>query len=118
MHLYRLNETITRRTPEEFFGEDEKAGQYVAVLSPEEWIATRDRFGMDIELEPYGAEIISTKAEVNYDALTGSFLIPDRSALGEKDYRFSFALDEKGIVFIDPGKKAAAMTEEIAKNKH
>jgi magnesium transporter len=118
MLLYRLNENITRCTPEEFFGEGEKSGQYVAVLNPEEWIASRDCFGMDIELEPYGAEIISTKAEVNYDALTGSFLIPDRSALGEKDYRFSFALDEKGIVFIDPGKKAAAMTEEIAKNKH
>ena len=118
MLLYRLNETITPCSPEEFFGAGEKTGQYVAVLNPEEWIANRDLFKMGIELEPYGAEIISTKAEVNYDSMTGSFLIPDRSALGTRDDRFSFALDEKGIVFIDPGKKAAQMTDEIARSKH
>ena len=117
MILYRLNETMTPCVPEEFFGA-EKPGQYVAVLTPQEWAAKRDLFNMGIEIDPAGAEIISTKADVNYDSLTGSFLIPDRKALGEKDSRFSFALDEKGMVFIDSSGSAEAMTAEIARSRH
>ena len=118
MLIYRLNENITPCSPEDFFGAEEKSGQYVAVISPEEWKAKSGLFNMGIELDPAETEIISTKADVNYDSLTGDFLIPDRSALGEKDSRFSFALDEKGIVFIDSSGKAGEMTENIAKSKH
>ncbi|MGX8704625.1 MAG: magnesium transporter CorA family protein, partial [bacterium] len=42
-----------------------------------------------------------TKAEVNIDSLTGSFSIPDRKEPQTRDFEFSFAMDEKGIVFID-----------------
>ncbi|MBP3266870.1 MAG: magnesium transporter CorA, partial [Ruminococcus sp.] len=45
--------------------------------------------------------IHSTKAEVNYDSLTGTFSIPDRKDISGPDTKFAFALDEKGIVFID-----------------
>ena len=119
MIFYKLNENLTTCTAAELFtGEGTKQSQYVAVVTPKEWAENRDLFNMGIELEPYGPEIISTKAEVNFDSLTGTFQIPDRSALGAKDDRFAFALDEKGIVFIDPTGKAAEMTDTIAKSKH
>jgi len=119
MQFYKLNETITSCSPEELFQDGQaKQGQYVAVLTPEEWTANRELFNMGIELDPAEEEIISTKAEVNYDSLTGSFLIPDRNALGEKAWKFSFALDEKGIVFIDSSSKAAEMTADIARSRH
>ncbi len=91
--------------------------QYAAVLTPEEWQAHRAAFDMGIELEPDAGNIHATKAEVNYDSLTGSFLIPDRDALGERSAAFAFALDEKGVVFIDGSGAAAGYLERIGKTK-
>ena len=118
MLLYRLGENIIPCGAEEIFSSDSDGKeQYVAVLTPSEWNERRSFFNMGIELDPAENDIISTKAEVNYDSLTGSFLIPDRSALGSKDWGFSFALDEKGIVFIDKSGKAKEMTEAIANSR-
>ena len=61
--------------------------------------------------------IHSSKAEVSFGSLTGSFRIPDRNDLTEKDYRFAFALDEKGVVFIDDTGVATRMIGEIARSK-
>ena len=91
--------------------------QYVAVLSPEQWQAERESYDMGIELEPDARDIHGTKAEVNYDSLTGTFLLPDRGALTEKQARFAFALDEKGVVFIDESGAAARIIDCIAKTK-
>ncbi|MBR5730510.1 MAG: magnesium transporter CorA, partial [Firmicutes bacterium] len=110
---------MTQCVPEEFFAEGaEKPGQYVAALTPGEWAEKRGQFGISLEQDPAMSETVSTKAEVNYDSLTGSFLIPDRGALDGKEWRFSFALDGKGIVFIDPSGKAEEMIDSIAKSKH
>ena len=80
--------------------------QFVAVLSSAEWKEYRDSFDMGIELDPDGSDIFTTKAEVNFDSLTGSFSIPDREDFSREDYKFAFVLDEKGIVFIDDNGRA------------
>ena len=77
--------------------------QYVVLLSPEEWQQERDDFEMGIDMEPDAINIYTTKAEVNYDSVTGAFSIPDRNNMSGDYHEFAFALDEKGIVFIDPG---------------
>ena len=74
--------------------------QYVAILTSNEWSHNKDSFDMGIDLESDVKEIFTTKAEVNYDSLTGSFFIPDRNDLSSES-KFAFALDEKGVVFID-----------------
>ena len=56
---------------------------------------------MGIEMDIDLSMIHSTKAEVNYDSLTGTFSIPDRTNISASNTNFAFALDEKGIVFID-----------------
>ena len=61
---------------------DSKA-KYVAVLSTEEWLSNSSKFDMGIDLEVGTSEIHSTKAEVNYDSLTGTFSIPDRHNIAE-----------------------------------
>ena len=78
-----------------------KNSRYVAVLTAAEWLACKDQFDMGIEMDIDLDSIHSTKAEVNYDSLTGSFCVPDRSHISEPNTKFAFALDEKGIVFID-----------------
>ena len=94
-----------------------KGSKYVAVLSTSEWKRERDRFDMGIELEPDTADIHNTKAEVNYDSLTGTFQLPDRENIDSNDFRFAFALDEKGIVFIDDSGKAQQMIDAIRRTR-
>lgn len=76
-------------------------GKFVAVLTSAEWLESKDKFDMGIEMDIDLSMIHSTKAEVNYDSLTGTFSIPDRTNISAPNTNFAFALDEKGIVFID-----------------
>lgn len=115
MGYYLLEERLTPCSAEELHRQSKR--QYVAVLTSSEWQRERDRFDMGIELEPDAGNIHNTKAEVNYDSLTGTFQIPDRKALTERDSRFAFALDEKGVVFIDDSSKALEMIEVIRRTK-
>ncbi|MCR5213779.1 MAG: magnesium transporter CorA [Eubacterium sp.] len=85
--------------------------QYVAVLTPEEWKKNQQKFDMGIELDINMDDIHNTKAEVNYDSLTGTFSVPSRRNICGPDYQYAFALDEKGIVFID----ATGVVERIVK---
>lgn len=91
--------------------------KYVAVLTAEQWQKERESFDMGIELEPDARDIHATKAEVNYDSLTGTFLLPDRDDLTERTHQFAFALDEKGIVLIDESGAAERMIGRIARTK-
>ncbi len=70
---------------------------------------------IDIDLDTTDRR--ETKAVVNFDSLTGSFCIPDRSNISEKSYSFTFALDEKGIVLIDDEGTASVMVEKIRRTK-
>jgi len=71
------------------------------VQTSAEWLENRDKFDMGIEMDIDLSAVHSTKAEVNYDSLTGTFSIPDRDNISAPNTNFAFALDEKGIVFID-----------------
>ena len=115
MNYYLLTDTVQPCEEEDLFGQT--GYKYVAVLTTSEWARDRDRFDMRIELELDPGDIHNTKAEVNYDSLTGTFRIPDRENIGSKDYRFAFALDEKGIVFIDDSGKAEQMISAIRRTK-
>ena len=115
MSYYLLAQTIQPCTAEELH--NLKTCKYIAALTTPDWKKERDRFEMGIELEPDVANIHNTKAEVNYDSMTGTFQIPDRKNIQENDFRFAFALDERGIVFIDDSGKAEQMIEEIRRTK-
>ncbi len=87
---------------------------YAVVLSPSEWTQFRDAFDMGFDIDPSPESIYNSKAEVNYDSITGTFCIPDRKKLGEEESVFSFAMDEKGIVFIDRSGMAESLLQRIA----
>ena len=114
MSYYLLNNTLELCTLEELGG---GKVPYAAVLTEAEWQQHRAAFDMGIELEPDAEHIHGTKADVNYDSLTGSFLIPNREDLTGKAAAFAFALDEKGIVFIDESGEAAKLLEQIRRTK-
>ena len=87
--------------------------QFVAVLTAKEWERENALFDMGIDLDLNPEEIHSTKIEVNYDSLTGGFTIPDKRNIAEMNHEFTFALDEKGIVFIDDDGLAGQIVEEL-----
>ena len=116
MSYYLLEESMRPCTAEELHAQT--ARRYVAVLTTEQWQSERERFDMGIEMEPDAGDIHNTKAEVNYDSLTGTFQIPDREHIRERVFRFAFALDEKGVVFIDDSGKAEEMIGAIRRTKH
>ncbi|MCR4563670.1 MAG: magnesium transporter CorA [Clostridiales bacterium] len=111
---YLIESTLTERTLDECI-ESEK--QYVIILTPEEWLKQRERFEMGIDLEIDAIEVHNTKAEVNYDSLTGTFSIPSRRDVTGDDYKFAFALDEKGIVFIDSSGRAEKIVRRVKNTK-
>ncbi len=111
---YLIKETLTEVGFEQITN---PSAQYVATLTPDEWEAKKDSFDMGIDIEPDFRNIHSTKAEVNYDSLTGTFFIPDRSNISGGGEKFAFALDEKGIVFIDGSGAAERVISEVRRTK-
>jgi len=116
MQYYLLKETIQPCAKPDIPGN--KTAQFVAVLTTPEWELERESFDMGIDLDLDTRDIHNTKAEVNYDSLTGSFQIPDREDLRGNEFCFTFVLDEKGIVFIDDSGKAEQMIGSIRRTKH
>ena len=111
---YQIRSTLTEVDKEKL---GDRSVPYVAVLTRSQWLIERGSFDMGIDIGPFAHEIHSTKAEVNYDSLTGSFSIPDRNNPEAEEVRFAFALDEKGIVFIDDSGYAAKTLEQISRTK-
>ena len=112
--FFAIEETLKEVKREEL----KRSGcQFVAVLSFEEWKASKDSFEMGMDIEPDLSEIFLTKAEVNYDSLTGTFAIPDRNNPSADDLKFAFVLDEKGIVFIDDNDTAIEIIRGVQHTK-
>ena len=91
--------------------------QYVAVMNSEQWQKTKDSFEMGIDIDFGLDDIFLTKAEVNYDSLTGTFAIPDRNNPSGDDLKFAFVMDEKGIVFIDDNGTAEKIINGVRQTK-
>jgi magnesium transporter len=112
--FFAIEETLREVKREEL----KKSGsQFVAVLSFEEWKNSKDSFEMGMDIEPDLSEIFLTKAEVNYDSLTGTFAVPDRKNPSADDLKFAFVLDEKGVIFIDDNSTALDIIKGVQRTK-
>ncbi|MBO6166493.1 MAG: magnesium transporter CorA [Eubacterium sp.] len=111
---YLIKSSLTECTEEEIHKSN---CQYVATVTNEEWKVLQNSFDMGIELEVDQNNIHSTKAEVNYDSLTGTFSVPSRRDISGPDYQYAYALDEKGIVFIDSTGVVERILKKIARTK-
>ena len=110
---------LIKNTLEECSAEQchDAAVPYVAVLTPGQWALQNENFDMGIDFDLNTDDIYTTKAEVNYDSLTGTFYIPTQSSRSRQPQRFAFVLDETGIVFIDEGDAALTIVERIRRYK-
>ena len=113
---YQIKDFLTECSRETCLQEAGKV-PFAAVLTPEEWSEHREDFDMGIDLDREQVGIYNTKAEENYDSITGTFCIPDREDVAGPDFKFSFALDEKGIVFIDSSGYAQKLINGILQTR-
>ena len=111
---YLIESTLRQCSDKEIMG---GPAQYVAVVTPEQWAENRDKFDMGIDMDFDGSERYTSKAEVNYDSVTGTFSLPDRKNISGDYKDFAFALDERGIVFIDPADNAQKIINKIITTK-
>ncbi|MCQ2497213.1 MAG: magnesium transporter CorA [Lachnospiraceae bacterium] len=102
---YIINEHLEKVSKEECAKHERP---YVAVVSYDEFNKESSFFDLGIDMDLEADLPAITKVEVNYDSLTGCFSIPDRSNVFGNPSRFSFALDEKGIAFINDYDGAAS----------
>ena len=113
---YLIKETLVPCTAGEALA---GVSPFAAILTRDEWLENKDSFDMgedlDLDLDKPAGHI--TRAIVNIDSLTGSIAIPEMSYSTEITGCFSFALDEKGVVFIDDAGLAETIINEISKNK-
>ena len=115
MQYYLIKDTVVPCTPEELTKRG--SSKAVAVMTAEEWKTEREKFQMGIEFDPTAKDIRSTKAEANYGSLTGTFKILNRDNLLGRENRFAFALDDRGMVFIDEHGTARKIVDTIAETK-
>ena len=111
---YLIESTLRQCSDKEIMG---GSAQYVAVVTPEQWAENKDKFDMGIDMDFDGSERYTSKAEVNYDSVTGTFSLPDRKNISGDYKDFAFALDERGIVFIDPADNAQKIINKIINTK-
>ncbi len=111
---FLIDETLTEL---DSLSVEKQRSPYVSILTKKEWESNREKFDMGIEIDPGESEIVVTKAEVNYDSVTGTFSIPNRKDFSQKDTTFAFALDEKGVVFIDDSGTAISIVKQIQSSK-
>ncbi len=110
MHFYLIHESLSPCTLEDI---TVMHNQYAAVLSSEEYVREKHHFNMGIDIDQDLQSIHNTMAIVNYDSLTGSFNIPDHETYSDNKFKLAFALDEKGIVFIDDDDYTYRVLEKI-----
>lgn len=110
MSYYLIKELLEEASVEECARHEHP---YVALVTAAEFDADNPFFDMGIDMDVEYEHPGLTKAVVNYDSLTGCFSIPDRANIFGEPHRFSFALDEKGIAFINDDGTAAKIIKKI-----
>ena len=114
MKCYQIKEKMEPVTPKNF---QNLPYQYVITMKSAEWNRKKAVFDIGMDLDPDLQDTGSTRAEVNYDSLTGGFNIPARENVPGDNHVFAFSRDEKGVIFIDDEGFCNAVIRKIANTK-
>ena len=91
---------------------------YVAVLTADEWKQNRSCFSMNIDADLGAPSVALTRVAVSYDVISGTINVPSLGySEGHEQGYFTFALDERGVVFIDHSGLSEHITSIIAEHK-
>ena len=113
--MYYLIEQTLKETEKTKYRSSKK--KYVALFDSEQWETVKDDFPFSNEIDNERNEMLTTKANVNFDSLSGTFSIPDRSNMDHDDFSFAYAMDQNGIVFVDDSGYVKNAIETIIRTK-
>lgn len=113
--MHYLIEQTLKETPKKEIAKGKK--RYVAVFDSNEWKKEKENYPFYSDLDNELLETNTTKATVNYESLSGTFSIPNRNNMEEDDFCFAYALDKKGIVFVDDSGYVKNAIDVIIKTK-
>jgi len=111
---YQIRETLKECTIEDL---SNRKFPYVANISWEEFENNIKIFDMGIDLDMKSEEVGSTVIQVNYDSLTGCFAVPIHDNDSSTNNSVVFAIDERGIVFINDDGIAQNLIDRISVRK-
>ncbi len=116
--LFYINEHIIRKPKKRQKRQSKyRPKQYVAILTKAEWSEQKEYFSLGMDVPHRETEKSISQAEVNYSSITGTFAIPNRKDFSQPEARFSFVIDERGIIFIDDSNIAKEMITKIKNTK-
>lgn len=111
---YLIEESLKEVTKEEF----EKTRKIrIALLDRKEWKKEKNDLPLSKEIGNEQDEMLTSKANVNYDSLSGTFSIPDRNDMDHEEFRFAYAMNQKNVVIVDDSGYMKNVLEEIARTK-
>ena len=111
---YLIGKTLEEHSKEEIL---QSELPFAAALAPEEWEQDKDSLGIVVYPEPDLSRIRATKAEEHLNSLTGTFSIPQKDNITGPHIRFFFALNDKGVVFVDDTGTAETYLKDISGRK-
>lgn len=114
MKIYLIEDVLKESSIKEAQKHDKP---YVAIATAEEFYKHNKFFDMGIDLDLDLTGPVTTKAEINYDSIIGTFNVPNRNDILEMEHSFAYALDEKGIVFLGDDGYAQKLIDQIIKTK-
>jgi len=109
--FYLIQDTLVAASAEDC---QSRQFPYVALVTAEEFSTLAGLFDMGIDMNPDFEHSRVTKIEVNYDSLTGTLHLVNRHDIFGPAGRAAFAMDEKGIAFINDDGTAQRIIEQIA----
>ena len=112
--FYLIRETLEPCDPETIRQGDVL---YAAAVTRAEWQKYKELLGMGMDIESDPIALPVTRAVVNYNSLTGSFSLPPKTLTESEEFRFAFALDDRGVVFIDDEARIDNVLAAIAGSK-
>ena len=95
---------------------------YVMVVTPSEWHAMKAQLPIELDMELDHDPHPITKAEVNYNSLTGSLSLPDKKlsdkkVIDEKRHFSTYIITENGIIFIDHDGFVGSIVNQIKETR-
>lgn len=111
---YQILETLTESNLEACLA---GGAPFAAVLTPEEWARDCAQLGMDLEPDDLPEHPRCSKAEVNYDSITGAFSIPNRHRPSGAQAEFGFAVGARCAIFVDASGTAQRYIDAIRVSK-
>lgn len=116
MQFYKIKDKLVETATDEALQQGEP---FVAVMNWAEYQEQVRLLGFEEDMDDliHFQGLNASRGEVFYDSMMGSFSIPDRKNILGENHKFTFIMDERGVVFTDEEDTAKSLLSRIMISK-